>query len=57
MQKENNMERLKTIVFELANLVCLYCDADNSNCLNCLNRKRVVEILGKNSINTKENIK
>ena len=57
MQKENNMERLKTIVFELENLVCLYCDADISNCLSCLNRKRVIEILEKNNINTKEEVK
>ena len=56
MQKENNMERLKPIVFELENLVCLYCDADSSNCSSCLNRKRVIEILEKNNINTKEEV-
>lgn len=57
MQKVNNMERLKTIVFELENLVCLYCDADSSNCLSCISRKRVIEILEKNNINTKEEVK
>lgn len=51
------MERLKTIVFELENLVCLYCDADSSNCLSCISRKRVIEILEKNNINTKEEVK
>ena len=51
------MERLKTIVFELENLVCSYCNADGSNCLSCLNRKRVIEILEKNNINTKEEVK
>ena len=57
MQKENNMERLKTIVFELENLVCSYCNVDTSNCSSCLNRKRIIEILEKNNIDTKENIK
>ena len=51
------MKRLKTIVFELENLVCSYCNVDTSNCSSCLNRKRIIEILEKNNINTKENIK
>lgn len=50
------MKRLKTIVFELENLVCSYC-IDTSNCSSCLNRKRIIEILEKNNIDTKENIK
>lgn len=51
------MKRLKTIIFELENLVCSYCNVDTSNCLSCLNRKRIVEILEKHNIDTKENIK
>ena len=52
-----NVVTKKTIVFELENLVCLYCGVDSSNCLSCLNRKRVIEILEKNNINTKEEVK
>ena len=51
------MESLKTVVFELENLICSYCNAGGSNCLSCLNRKRVIEILEKNNINTKEEVK
>ena len=50
------MKRLKTVVFELENLVCSYCSVDTSNCLSCLNRKRITEILEKNNIDTKEDI-
>ena len=57
MQKESSMKRLKTIIFELENLVCSYCNVDTSNCLSCLNRKRIVEILEKHNIDTEENIK
>ena len=51
------MESLKTVVFELESLICSYCNEGGSNCLSCLNRKKVIEILEKNNINTKEEVK
>ena len=51
------MKRLKTVVLELEALVCGYCNVDTSNCPSCLSRKRIIEILEENNIDTKEYIK
>ena len=57
IQMESSMKILKTVVLELEALVCGYCNADTSNCPSCLSRKRIIEILEENNIDTKKYIK
>lgn len=48
------MKILKSVVYELEQLICENCDADSSNCSYCSNREKIIEILEKNQIDTTE---